>query len=136
MAEVAHGRGVPVTWLVNARSAEGLQQELDAFHRRFGDDIGLAWGSSTATPGMAEDPCADLERVRRMFPWSKVNIVGSGERTNALVRQLAALGVEGLWGSCWEQIEVDDMTDRGARDEVADVTPVGGSPAVTERRPH
>jgi len=114
MADLAHGQGVPVTWLVNARSAEGLQRELDDFHHRFGDDIGLVWGSSTATPGGAANPGADLERLRQLFPWSKVNIVGSGHRSNAMVRDLAGLGVEGLWGSCWEQIEVDDVTDRGA----------------------
>jgi hypothetical protein len=114
MADVAHGRGVPVTWLVNGRSAEAFKQELDDFHRRFGDDIGLAWGSSTAVPGQADDPRADLERVRQLFPWSKVNIAGSGHRSNVMVRQLASLGVEGLWGSCWEQIEIDDVTDRGA----------------------
>jgi hypothetical protein len=114
MAEVAHGRSVPVTWLVNARSADAFKRELDDFHRRFGDDIGLTWGSSTATPGAAEDARADLQRVRELFPWSKVSIVGSGERSNTMVRELAGLAVEGLWGSCWEQIEIDEITDRGA----------------------
>jgi len=114
MAEVAHGRGVPVTWLVNARSAEPFKPELDDFHQRFGDDVGLMWGSSTATPGASEGARADLDHLRRLFPWSKVSIVGSGERSNAMVRELAGLGVEGLWGSCWEQIEIDEITDRGA----------------------
>lgn len=114
MAQVAHGRGVPVTWLVNAKSGEAFKPDLDGFHQRFGDDVGLAWGSSTATPGEANDPRADLARMRELFPWSRVNIVGSGGRSNALVRELAGLGVEGLWGSCWEQIETDDITDRGA----------------------
>ena len=114
MADVAHGRGVPVTWLVNARSAEELQRELEDFHRRFGDEVGLVWGASTATPGRAESARADLERVRQLCPWSQVKIVGSGQRSNAMARELAGLGVDGLWGSCWEQIEVDEVTDRGA----------------------
>lgn len=114
MAEVAHGRGVPVTWLVNAKSAEGFKDELSDFHYRFGDDIGLSWGSSTATPGASDDPRADLKRLRALFPWSKVSIVGSGHRSNEMVHQLAELGIEGLWGSCWEQIEIDEITDRGA----------------------
>ena len=114
MADVAHRRGVPVTWLVNAKSAKEFKKELDDFHRRFGDDIGLTWESSTATPGQSENPRGDLEQMRLLFPWSKVNIVGSGRRTNDMVRQLAGLGVEGLWGSCWEQIEIDEITDRGA----------------------
>jgi len=114
MADVAHRRDVPVTWLVNARSAEAFKNELNDFHRRFGDGVGLLWGSSTATPGQAEDPGADLERLRKLFPWSEVKIVGSGHRSNAMVRRLADLGIEGLWGSCWEQIEIDEITDRGA----------------------
>lgn len=114
MAGVAHGRGVPVTWLVNARSAEGLKGELDHFHSRFGDDVGFVWGSSTATPGASASAVAELERVRQLFPWSKVSIAGSGHRSNEMISELAALGVEGLWGSCWEQIEIDEITDRGA----------------------
>lgn len=114
MAEVAHGQGVPVTWLVNARSAEAFKRELDEFHRRFGDEVGMVWGTSTATPGESDDPRADLEHLRALFPWSRVSIVGSGHRSNDMVRELAGLGVEGLWGSCWEQVEIDDITDRGA----------------------
>lgn len=114
LAEIAHGHGVPVTWLVNAKSAAPLQQDLNDYHQRFGDDVGLMWGASTATPGGADDSQAELQFVRDLFPWSKVNVVGSGFRSNDLIRQLAALGIEGVWGSCWEQIDVDDITDRGA----------------------
>jgi hypothetical protein len=114
MAGIAHQRGIPVTWLVNAKSAEAFKRDLDDFHARYGDDLGLMWGASTATPGATEGAVADLERVRRLFPWSKVSIVGSGQRSNEMVHQLGELGVEGLWGSCWEQIEIDEITDRGA----------------------
>jgi len=112
-AAVAHRHGLPVTWLVNAGSARALKDDLDRFHAGFGDDIGLTWGSSTAMPGSKGSPEEELAALRAMFPWSTVEVAGSGGRSNEMCARLAALGVTGLWGSCWEQIEVDDVTDRG-----------------------
>ena len=114
LADVLHPHDVKITWLVSQASAEALKDQLTEWHEDFGDDIGLSVSSS----GVAD---ADLlahakkarEDVMKILPWTKAEIAGGCHQDARLIPVLEEAGYTGLWGFCWEQIEVDGITDRG-----------------------
>jgi hypothetical protein len=58
-----------------------------------------------------------LERMRdevlKALPWARLTVAGGNHQDPGMARLLPDHGFEGLWGFCWEQIEVDRITDRG-----------------------
>lgn len=114
LADVMHPRGVPVTWIVSPESAAIAREALTAWHKEHGDDIAVQLPPLTGT--YAEKKAYLEERraaVRRILPWSEATLAGDVHCDPEIVRLLAETGFEGIWGFCWEQIEVDDITDRG-----------------------
>jgi len=114
LAGIAHKHGVPVTWLIDSGSGREMQSKINEWHEKYGDDIGVVWGHSHATPSAFRDGATELEKLKKLFPWSKVALAAAGSRSNEMLAAVKKAGVKGLWGSCWEQTEIDRITDRGA----------------------
>ncbi len=114
LADTLHPFGVKITWLVSAASARLAATELTEWHTNFGDDIAVQ------IPGRVEslDETArllkqEIEGIQQALPWSNPVIAGGDHRHPEIGSMLESIGIEGLWGFCWEQIEADDITDRG-----------------------
>jgi len=114
LAKIAHRHKIPITWLIDPGSGLAMKQRIDEWHQEYGDDIGLIWGHSHATPTAYRNPQKALDSLRLLFPWSKVDLAAAGSRSNALLHEIMQAGMSSLWGSCWEQVGIDRITDRGA----------------------
>ncbi len=129
LGELAHGRRIPVTWLVSPRSAREMAEPLTGWHQEFGDEVGVYLGAppeartgqaereyfvSLDYEGMREKIEREARGVVEALPWARVTVAGGGYRSNTMVAALEDLGFDGLWGHCWEQAYVDNITDRGA----------------------
>lgn len=117
-AALAHKHGIPVTWIVNGRSAPVLQERIAEWHERYGDDVILQ------SPFFIEDSGASKERfktalaqdwriVEEAFPWAKTKVAARGKIYNEVIESLEELGFEGMWGYCWEQVWWDGITHKG-----------------------
>jgi N-acetyl-beta-hexosaminidase len=129
MAAVAHANGIPVTWLVDSRSAEAAKDLFTEYHEKYGDDVALmlpgydadtaraggdkTWFRSLSYPQMKALLAKEAAAIRRSLPWAKLEILGACHRTNTMVRAAEDLGFKALWGHCWEQSYTDDISDRG-----------------------
>jgi len=114
LAKVVHKHNIPVTWLMDPGSGGKMQSQINKWHQEFGDDVGMVWGHSHATPSANTNALSSHEAMRKLFPWSNVSLAASGLRSNELLAKVKKAGFTGLWGSCWEQTEIDRITDRGA----------------------
>ncbi len=120
LAEVMHGHGVPVTWLVSPDSARAAASDITLWHEQFGDDVAVAPPElSLEAADIAPDYPTRRDRLARYraeiqaaLPWAQC-AVASGHTDPDIARMCGELGFEGLWGFCWEQIVVDNITDRG-----------------------
>ena len=114
LADVLHPHGVKITWLVSKASAEAMKEQLTEWYEEYGDDVGISVSSS----GVAD---ADLlavakkarQDVKAILPWTNAEIAAGAHQDARLIPVLEEAGFTGLWGFCWEQIEVDGITDRG-----------------------
>ena len=113
LAKIAHKHGIPVTWFMDAGSGKAMQMQINDWHDKYGDEVGVVWEKSQAVPS-ARDGLSERKALRKLFPWSEVTVAASGQRSDKLLAELNKEGIKGLWGSCWEQLEIDGMTDRGA----------------------
>lgn len=120
LADTLHPHGVPITWLVSPESARAAEAELTHWHHEHGDDVALAPPELSLTPADTKPDYRERvarlgryrEEIKKILPWTEC-IVGSGHTDPEIVRMCREVGIEGLWGLCWEQIDVDDITDRG-----------------------
>ena len=114
LADIMHARSVPVTWIVSPESAAIAKETLTAWHGEYGDEVAV---ELPPLEGCYADKLAYLTerraKVREIVPWAECTIAGSVHCDPDIVKLLDAAGFEGVWGFCWEQIEVDDITDRG-----------------------
>jgi hypothetical protein len=98
IAAIAHKHGVPVTWLVDNKSAAKMKDLLTKWHHDYGDDVASAsW--------------QDWGPLKAALPWASTTAAAAGGHPN--VSALEAAGVQSAWGWCWEQAGVDNITDRG-----------------------
>ena len=114
LADIMHARGVPVTWIVSPESAAIAQETLTVWHGEHGDEVAV---ELPPLEGCYEDKLVYLTerraKLREILPWAECTIAGGVHCDPDIVKLLDAAGFEGVWGFCWEQIEVDDITDRG-----------------------
>lgn len=99
IAAVAHKHGIPVTWLVDNRSAVKMKDLLTKWHNEFGDDV-------------ASFDWKDWGPVKEALPWASTTSAAAGSVRN--IAELEDAGMKSAWGWCWEQAGVDNITDRGA----------------------
>ena len=116
LADALHPHGVRITWLVSPESARLAARELTAWQRGFGDDVALALPEPLTGDfnAKAENLRRSKAEVREARPWAELTVLASGHTDSDIVRMAPELGFKGLWGFCWEQIEVDQITDRGS----------------------
>jgi len=114
IAKAAHKFNIPVTWLIDPGSGRVMKSSIDEWHKKYGDDIAIVWGHSHATPTAYHDPLKALDSLKILFPWSKLSLAASGTRSNEMFDEIMKAGLTGVWGSCWEQVGIDRITDRGA----------------------
>jgi hypothetical protein len=111
---IMHPRGVPVTWLVSPESAAIAAETLTGWHADYGDDVAVELPRLEGTFAVKQALVAGLRaRVRQTLPWAEATIAGGVHCDPDIVRILERAGFEGIWGFCWEQVGVDDITDRG-----------------------
>ena len=114
IANVAHKYNIPVTWLIDPGSGKAMKNKLDEWHEKYGDDIALNWESTHETSSADDNFKKALDSLKILFPWSKVEVLASGHRSNEILQIAKNEGLSGVWGSCWEQVGTDKITDRGA----------------------
>ena len=126
LAEVLHPHGVRITWLITPGIAERLREPLTKWHEENGDDIAIApeglrrdhtgfdlgtmQGQIDAMAAAAKDT---RDRVRKILPWTKADVAHGVHQNHVALQALEQAGFVGIWGFCFEQIEVDGITDRG-----------------------
>lgn len=119
LAAALHPHGVKITWMLSGESAALAAPQLTEWHNAYGDDVGIVppepWPD--ASLGSREEKAARLGAVRdaicKALPWAEPRIT-AGHTDPDMAHVAAMLGLDGIWGYCWEQIEVDAITDRGA----------------------
>lgn len=126
LAETLHPHGIPITWMVSPESARLAADSLKQWHEDYGDEVAMtlptiASGDSNSRAPLPSSGCEAKrklikkrrESLLKILPWAEVTIAGAGHTDPDAAAILEELGFEGLWGYCPEQIEVDDITDRG-----------------------
>lgn len=117
-AALAHKHGIPVTWIVNAASAEVLADRIRSWHEQYGDDVIL---QAPSRPDESEHDRATLKQLlqegwaflEQTFPWVKTKVVSKGKMYKEFIEVAEELGFQGVWGYCWEQEWWDDITHKG-----------------------
>ena len=114
LADTLHPHGVKITWIVSPESARIAAQPLTEWHTQYGDDIAV---EVTFPTGSVEEKkqkmSAARDAIQAALPWANLTIAATQLPDSDSPNMLADVGFEGLWGFCWEQIEVDGITDRG-----------------------
>lgn len=131
IADIAHRNGVPVTWLVNSKSAEAAKNLFTQYHNDYGDEVGLIltpsaeesepWGGEAfyMRRKLTRDQLLkwaqdEIAAIKNSLPWAEIKIGGGGHRSKAMAQVFEKLGLQGFWGHCWEQAYTDEISDRGA----------------------
>ena len=134
LAETAHKHGIPITWVVDAKSVSVVAKLITEWHTENSDapllmlDIKPMWEASweaqqEANPGSSTEAMAvhlvtmreklpeyitkEWERVNRALPWAESNIAGAAFKNDVLLRALEQSGFRGLWGYHWHQRNTD-----------------------------
>jgi hypothetical protein len=126
LADVLHPHGVAITWLVSPETAGLHAAELTEWHEQFGDDVaispeglkrdhtGVDLGAMQGDiPAQAEAMGRTRDSVREILPWTRADVAHGPHQDHVAIQALEQAGFSGLWGFCWEQIEIDGITDRG-----------------------
>jgi len=115
LADLLHPHGVKITWHVSADSARIAKDDLTRWHEEAGDEVAVAVPEPLT--GKREEKkkklAAERDAIQKALPWADLSIAAGGHQDPEMVGILDELGFIGLWGFCWEQIEVDRITDRG-----------------------
>lgn len=115
LARTLHPHGVKITWIVSPESARLAAPQLTEWHETYGDDAAVGVMDDPPAPGDAGDVLAQArDAIAKVLPWANLTVAGSAHTVPGIAGILEDLGFEGLWGFCWEQIEVDQITDRGS----------------------
>jgi hypothetical protein len=114
LADIMHPRRVPVTWIVSPESAAIAKEALTEWHTAHGDEVAvelpLLEGSYTEKLTYLT---GRRRKVQQALPWAECTVAGGEHCDTHIVKLLEEAGFEAIWGFCWEQIEVDNITDRG-----------------------
>lgn len=119
LADTLHPHGVKITWIVSPESARAAADDLTRWHETFGDGVAVhppaVNGACLAGSLEEKKRCVGEARdaIAKALPWARLTVAGGCHTDPEIPAVLEDLGFEGLWGFCWEQIEVDQITDRG-----------------------
>jgi hypothetical protein len=114
LADTLHPHGVKITWIVSPESAHAAEEDLTRWHETCGDGIAVMTPDlSGSFEEKKRQMAAVCEGIGEALPWATLNVAAAGHQDPEIAAVLEDLSFEGLWGFCWEQIEVDQITDRG-----------------------
>jgi len=118
VAATAHRYHIPVTWIVNSGSIQLLGERIRMWHETYGDDVILKCPNYYRDAGYSKDKLRALldrewEVLQEAFPWVETKVAGSGFVNGDVFGILEEAGFEGMWGSCWEQVWWDGITNKG-----------------------
>ncbi|MBK7497076.1 MAG: hypothetical protein IPI28_17390 [Candidatus Omnitrophica bacterium] len=125
LADILHDYEVPITWLVSPESAAMCKKQLKEWDGKFGDEVAMtlptnASGDSNSralhlagAKSKKDLLAARLLNLKKTLPWAEISIAAGGHTDPEVAEILEDLGFQGLWGYCLEQIDVDDISDRG-----------------------
>lgn len=114
LADTLHPHGVKINWIVSPESARITADTLKRWHDENGDEIAVLTPLFSGDVENKKRQLAEVrDGVRKALPWADLTIAATEHPDPDSPVVLEALGFEGLWGFCWEQIEVDGITDRG-----------------------
>ena len=110
LADTAHKYGFPVTWILRPFAAIEAAESLKQWHAQFGDEV--AWNCTSTAPHEAE---AEFAALKEATPWQK-ELVSAGhiKYRSDWVAIWERLGIEAVWGRCYEQSDCDGISDRGS----------------------
>jgi hypothetical protein len=111
LAAVAHKHGFPVTWILKPFSVRDAADDLRAWHEAYGDEV--AWFTEETPLNKAE---AEFKEMQMLTPWQKSGIVSAGtvKYGPEWVAVYQTLGIQSVWGRCYEQTDADEICDRGS----------------------
>lgn len=101
MAEIAHGEGIPASWIVNYATAVAEKAILEAYHRAHGDEVVMIRGAES------------LDEWRKLLPWARLNMVCGPRPSSESILRAPGEGVRGIWGYCDQQVGIDGITHWG-----------------------
>ena len=114
LADTLHPHGVKITWIVSPESARIAAETLTRWHEAHDDAVAV---HAPALSGTLEDKKAQMAAARsaiaQALPWATLTVAASGHQDPDIAAVLEDLGFDGIWGFCWEQIDIDQITDRG-----------------------
>lgn len=133
LAEVAHKRGIPVTWAIDVSSARTFADDLTKWHESYGDepllmlDIAPIWQTDADLndPGQLAEHIVTMReklpkyvssewsKVQRVMEWATPSVVGADWKTHVLLYTLEQVGFKGLWCYHWEGTDSEFGDDRG-----------------------
>jgi hypothetical protein len=110
LADTAHKYGFPVTWILRPHIAVQAGDRLKKWHEDYGDEV--AWLCADIAPHQADE---DFKAMVEATPWQD-GIVSAGhiKYRKDWVQIWERLGIEAVWGRCYEQSEADGISDRGS----------------------
>ena len=108
LAEIAHQRGFPVTWLLKPAAAREMAARLKSWHQLHGDEVG--WFAEYSEPSAIEE----FDELKKAVTWHPVRSAGHTRYDLNWVRLAEKLGITGVWGRCFEQTYADNIIDRGS----------------------
>ena len=98
VASIAHRYKIPVTWMSSNQAAVKMKSLLAKWHEEYGDDVTcMDWNNSAG--------------LKAVLPWANTTVAAPGGGRN--VAGMEKAGVQGAWGWCWEQVGIDNISDRG-----------------------
>ena len=110
LADTAHKYGFPVTWLLRPHTAFQAEDNLKEWHKKYGDEVG--WLCADISPHQADE---DFEAMLKATPWQNgILSAGNIKYGKNWVEVWERLGIEAIWGRCYEQSDCDGISDRGS----------------------
>lgn len=113
IADLAHQQQIPVTWIVDSKSIEQLQDTINLWHEQFGDSVILVCPAYANESQLRSKIEMEWALVEKAFPWVTTKVLATGFITNELISVIEALNFQGLWGYCWQQSWWDGISHRG-----------------------
>jgi hypothetical protein len=109
MADLAHKYGHPVTWYLKPDLAEYAKQDLKYWHQKYGDEVG--WFAEHWNPKQPLE--VEIAKLKEVVTWQKIRTAGDVKYDRYKAGLFEKVGMESVWGRCWDQSAADGICDRG-----------------------
>jgi len=110
LAGIAHKYDFPITWVLRPGIAAKASPILKEWHEKYGDEV--AWMCESVHLGNAEQ---DFKALSAAVPWQDgIVLAGNVKYGREWIETWERLGVEAVWGRCYEQSDADKISDRGS----------------------